>query len=191
MATAGSSGQKRVAVFGGSFNPPHMGHVYVVAHVLATEPIDEVWMVPTCKHPFGKKLAPYEARYLMCGMVADLFGERARVSDIEARIEGGASWTVDTIARLMAENSQNSFALVIGSDLVGELDRWKEADRLREMVRLIVINRAGAPAEGPGPQIPDVSSSWIRDRLRQGESVRGWVPQEVAEACEREGWFRQ
>jgi nicotinate-nucleotide adenylyltransferase len=183
---------REVALFGGSFNPPHMGHVYVIAHVLATEGVDELWLVPTHTHAFGKALAPFPTRLGMCRMVAELFTDRVRASSVEGDLarKGKENRTVDTLAHLAEAYPSHRFSLVIGSDLLAEIEKWKEADRIREMARLIVIHRAGHPVPDAGPPIPDVSSTWIRERLARRESVKGWVPSAVAEACESGGWYR-
>lgn len=183
---------REIALFGGAFNPPHVGHVYVASHVLATEDVDELWLVPTFAHAFGKSLAPFEARMNMCREVASLFGERVRATAVERELAeaGRPSFTIDTLDHLLANHPESDFALVIGSDNLSSLDRWKDAERLRSLARLIVINRSGHPLEGTGPAIPDVSSTWIRERLRLGRSVRGWVPMRVAEECEQGGWYR-
>ncbi len=190
-ARQSSAGSREVALFGGSFNPPHIGHVYVIAHVLATQPVDELWLVPTHTHAFGKELAPFEARLDMCRKVAAIFGPKVSASGVEADFEARASFTIDTLEHLQRKHRSHRFALVIGSDNLGDLNEWKEADRLRRMVRLIVINRSGYPMEGEGPAIPDVSSTWVRERLRLGEDVSGWVPSIVAEYCKTLGLYGQ
>jgi nicotinic acid mononucleotide adenylyltransferase len=76
----------RVALFGGSFNPPHAAHQLVALYVLETQPVDELWFVPTYAHPFGKQLATYEHRIAMCELAAAALGPRARVSQVEAEL---------------------------------------------------------------------------------------------------------
>ena len=179
-----------VALFGGSFNPPHMGHVFGVASVLAGEPVDHLLLVPTHTHAFGKPLAPFAARVAMCQSVADLFDERVRVSSIEGDLarRGRENRTVDTLEALLEANPGIHLALVIGSDLLPELDSWKAIDRIRSLARFIVLPREGYPG-GRGPAIPDVSSTWIRERLAAGLSVEGFLPRAVEELCRAEGWY--
>jgi nicotinate-nucleotide adenylyltransferase len=85
-----------IALFGGSFDPPHLGHVAIIAHVLATEPVDEVWALPCFQHPFGKRTAPFALRLRMLEEALAPFATRARVEDIEASL-GGVSYTIDTV----------------------------------------------------------------------------------------------
>ncbi len=172
-----------IALFGGSFDPPHLGHAYVVTRVLAIEPIDEVWLVPTHVHAFAKVLSPFERRVRMCEALAEIFGDRVRVSTIESEIARPRtpSRTVDTVSALRERYPQYEFAWVIGSDLRAQVDRWKDADRLRSMVRFIVVGREGygTSASDRSVPIPDVSSSMIRARLASGEPVDHLVPSGV------------
>ena len=79
----------RTAFFGGSFNPPHVGHFLAAAWVLCSGEVDEVWMVPCYKHAFGKALLPYEHRLAMCRLGAGLLNpERIRLSNIEEELGG-------------------------------------------------------------------------------------------------------
>jgi nicotinate-nucleotide adenylyltransferase len=175
----------RVAVFGGSFNPPHVGHQLAALWVLETADVDELWFVPTFVHPFEKALAPFEDRRRMCERAAAALGPRVRISDIEARL-GGPSRTLRTIETLKDANPGVDFALVIGADLVDELATWHGAEELRRLVPFIVVGRMGRAVPPPSAPdsvapiaIPDVSSTAIRAALAQGRSVSAWVPRAV------------
>lgn len=167
----------RVALFGGSFNPPHVAHQLVALYVLETQAVDELWLVPCFKHPFEKALEPFEDRLEMCRRAAQALGPRARVSDCEGRL-GGESRTLRTVTALRAEHPGTEFSLIIGADLVGELDSWYGAEELKRLVRFIVVGRAGFEG-GEGPAMPAISSSEVRARLRQGQSVDALVPRSV------------
>jgi len=181
----------RVAVFGGSFNPPHVGHQLAALWVLETAEVDELWLIPALVHPFEKALAPFEDRFRMCERAVAALGPRARVSDLEARL-GGPSRTLRTIETLIEANPGVAFSLVIGSDLVAESSTWYGAERLRELVPFIVVGRQGrdpaARAAGSAPgdgaealAIPDVSSTAIRGALAAGRPTGSWVPRRVLE----------
>jgi nicotinate-nucleotide adenylyltransferase len=180
----------RVAVFGGSFNPPHVGHQLAALWVLETAGVDELWFVPAFVHPFEKQLAPFEDRRRMCERAAGALGPRARVSDIEARL-GGPSRTLRTIETLKDAHPGVDLALVIGADLVEESATWHGAEELRRLVPFIVVGRTGRAApqspeaspsapDGVTPiAIPDVSSTAIRAALGAGRPVSAWVPRSV------------
>lgn len=168
----------RVALFGGSFNPPHVGHQLLALYVLETEPVDELWLVPCWKHSFDKALAPFEHRLRMCERAAAALGPRARVSDVEARLGGEKSRTLLTVKALQAAHPATEFSLVIGADLQAEMDVWYGAEELKRTVPIIVVGRGGFPGL-EGVAMPAVSSSEIRARLQRGESVQGLVPRSV------------
>jgi nicotinate-nucleotide adenylyltransferase len=167
----------RVALFGGSFNPPHVAHQLAALYVLETAAVDELWFVPCFKHPFEKTLEPFEDRLEMCVRAAAALGPRVRVSDVERQL-GGESRTLRTVKALRAEHPDESFSLVIGGDLEGEVSSWFGAEELRQLVQLIVVGRGGF-AGGTGPAMPEVSSSDVRDRLRAGRPVDALVPRSV------------
>lgn len=174
----------RVALFGGSFNPPHVGHVMVVSWLLSAGKADQVWLLPTGTHPFGKALAPFADRVAMGAAAVTLFGDRARVDSIEGEREG-TTYTIDTVELLRAKHPGTRFSLVVGTDVMNERHRWKEFDRLLTLVDLVPVRRAGvAGAEtedpaNPSPLFPEVSSSDVRARIAEGRPVGGLVPERV------------
>src|SRR5438105_4841598 len=91
----------RVALFGGSFDPPHVGHLLAMAYVLGCARVERLLMVPCSRHPFEKQLSPFADRLAMCELAARPFGERVEVSDVEARL-GGDSLTLRTVKALGA-----------------------------------------------------------------------------------------
>jgi nicotinate-nucleotide adenylyltransferase len=167
----------RVALYGGSFNPPHVAHQLAALYVLETEPVDELWLVPCFKHPFEKALAPFEDRLEMCARAAQALGPRAKVSDVEGKL-GGESRTLRTVTALQADHPGIELSLIIGADLLRELPSWYGADELQRQVRLIVVGRAGFDG-GAGPAMPAVSSSEVRERLAAGRPVEHLLPRSV------------
>ncbi len=164
----------RVALFGGSFNPPHIGHQLLALYVLETAEVDELWFVPCWKHPFDKALEDFTHRLRMTELAAAALGPRARVSDFESKLGGEKSRTLLTVKGLQAQHPQHEFSLVIGADLVPELPSWYGAEELRRSVKLVVVGRGGYPGHFP-VIMPTVSSTEIRSRLRSGESAQGMV----------------
>jgi nicotinate-nucleotide adenylyltransferase len=167
----------RVALYGGSFNPPHVAHQLAALYVLETEPVDELWLVPVFKHPFDKALAAFEDRLEMCRRAAAALGARVRVSDCERQL-GGESWTLRTVKALQEQHPATAFSLVVGADLQGELDSWHGAEELRALCPFIVVGRAGFPG-GRGPAMPAISSSEVRSRIAAGHPVDALVPRAV------------
>ncbi|HWJ56125.1 MAG TPA: nicotinate (nicotinamide) nucleotide adenylyltransferase [Vicinamibacterales bacterium] len=179
----------RVALFGGSFNPPHVAHQMVALYVLETAPVDEVWFVPAYEHAFGKPLAPFADRLSMCELAAAALRPRVRVSAVEGEI-GGRSLTLRTVRRLSELHPEHTFSLVIGSDLQGDIASWYGGDELQRTVPFIVVGRPGSPSPPGGVSIPDVSSSAVRAALAAGKSVDELVPRAVLDYIVRKGLYQ-
>jgi len=168
-----------VALIGGSFNPPHVGHLLAAHYVRATEPVDAVWLVPADRHPYGKHLAPFEHRRRMCELLCADTPGWLQVSDVEHQL-GGSGRTVDTLRHLAASYPGQRWTLVLGSDLFSDFPNWKEPDAIHSLARLLVLNRAGHPsAAAVGPPMAHVSSSEVREALAAGQDVSHLVPRAV------------
>ncbi len=174
----------RVALFGGSFNPPHVAHQLVALYVLETCEVDELWFVPTWLHPFGKPLAPYPHRIAMCELACGGLGPRAKVSRAEEAIAqrpGFVSSRTLDLVEMLVESEGMSFRLVIGSDILDETDKWYRWDDLVALAPPIVVARAGARVGGSfGPVMPDISATKIREMLvARDRSVAELLPRSV------------
>lgn len=181
-----------VAFFGGSFNPPHVGHVLAIAYLLATQPIDEVLVVPCYEHPFGKKLAPFEHRFAMCELAMGWL-PRTRVSPVERDL-GGESRTLRTIEHLYATFPGQKLRLVVGADVLTERDRWLGFDELQKIAPFIVLGRAGISVPGAPPAVlPEVSSTAVREALkeRDAEKLEVLVPRAVLSYIDAHGLYRK
>ena len=186
------SAGREIALLGGSFNPPHVGHVMAAWWALATQGVDEVWLLPSFVHPFGKELAPWEDRVRMCELaVAAIRGASVCTAEEELRGDPLAGRTVRTLEHLIAKHPGDRFALVVGTDILAETDRWYRFDRVRELARLVVVGRQGFPASPGAPSLPDVRSRSIRDALARGEDVSGLLPREVAQHVAGRGLYRR
>ncbi|HEV8320621.1 MAG TPA: nicotinate (nicotinamide) nucleotide adenylyltransferase [Myxococcota bacterium] len=189
-------GERTVALFGGSFNPPHMGHVLLCAYALGTRPVDALWLVPAFRHAFGKVLAPFEDRLEMCRLAAALLGPRAVASDVEGKL-GGESRTLVTLRHLRAAHPERRFVLLVGSDVLSERQAWFGWEEIAATTEVWAVRRAGAPPPDPGGvatepsiEIPDVSSTEVRRRLAADEPVGHLVPRTVLDYVRRRGLYR-
>jgi nicotinate-nucleotide adenylyltransferase len=188
-----------IALFGGSFNPPHLAHQMACLVVLETERIDQLWMVPTWRHAFGKPLAPYEDRVEMCRRAAAVFGGRVSVSTIERDVGGAESRTIHTLEALVARIPGASFRLVVGADVLAERDSWLRWDDVARLAPPIVLGRTGVAGgagggwgaeDGPQLVLPAISSSEIRARLGRGQSALPLVPRAVMDYIAGRGLYR-
>lgn len=181
----------RVALLGGSFNPPHVGHLMAAHFVRATQPLDEVWLLPAHRHPFGKELVSFEHRVRMCALLCADASGWLKVSEAERDVPGEGR-TVETLEHLRRLHPETAFSLVIGSDILRDLPKWKSFDRIQQLARVLVLHRAGYPApEAFGPPLAEVSSTEIRALLEAGQSPTHLVPAAVLAYAEANGLYRR
>ena len=188
---------RTVALLGGSFNPPHVAHQLIALLVLETQDVDELWLVPTWKHAFGKDLASFDDRVAMTELAAAALGPRVRVSRIEQEIAARpgfvASRTLDTVLAIEAAEPDVRLRLVIGADILGETDKWWRWDELAVKAPPIVVGRPGYPTpHGAIPAIVGVSSTEIRARLASGraDETMGLLPKAVLRYIAERGLYR-
>ncbi len=173
----------RIAVYGGSFNPPHVAHAMVAAWLLWTDQVDEVWLVPVFRHAFepwhGKTLAPFERRVAWCAAMAADIDPRVRVSDVERTLPT-PSFTVETLRALREANPGDHFRLVVGADVLPTLPKWRDWASIAQEFEPIVVGRDGYPSPAGAVRFPEVSSTEIRERLERGEAVGALLTRSVA-----------
>jgi nicotinate-nucleotide adenylyltransferase len=184
----------RVGVFGGTFDPVHVGPLAIALAALESVPLDRVLFVPARRSPLKDRdpLASVADRVAM--LESAIAGEpRFALSRVELDREG-ASYTVDTLAAL---RSLGDLFLILGSDALADLERWRAPDRIRELSTILVAARPGAPEPDPmhralafdAPRL-DISSRELRARAARGMSLRYLVPDAVWEHIKQRGLYR-
>ena len=188
------SDRKIIGLFGGSFDPPHNGHISAARTALEKAGLAAVVFVPARVSPLkiGQMRAPDDARLEMLRLaIAD--EPRFSVSDIELR-RPGVSFTIDTIRHFISENPSDDFALIIGADSLATFHHWKESDEIARLCRIIVLARDGFPNETDFTIIRDfdspVSSTEIRRRLAASEPLGDFLPPAVAGYIRRHGLYQ-
>lgn len=179
---------RRIGVLGGTFDPPHVGHLVTAVDVRHQLDLDVVLMV-VANEPWQKvgsrRITSARRRLeLVEAAVHDVDGVEA--SDLEIR-RGGPSYSVDTISELRAEHPDAELHLVVGADAAAELHTWRRPADLAEMCRLVVVDRPGVPTRVPDGfdgihlQVPrlEVSSTDLRARAVDGRPLRFLVPDRV------------
>ena len=194
---APASAPHRAGVFGGTFDPPHLGHVSVARDVADALQLDEVVWVPAFRSPLKPEApeTPPHVRLAMVGHAADA-DSRFRVDDCEILREG-PSYTVDTLREMRAGAlvSADEIVLIMGVDQYATIDRWREPDAIRQLATIAVMDRGGeAGPETPGVRrVPvarvDISATAVRQRAARGDSLDGWVLPAVADVIAREGLY--
>lgn len=188
----------RIGIYGGSFDPVHLGHLLVAQAAREEMRLDRVVFIPAAQSPFkpGRKLAPDMLRVRMLRLA--LAGRNFCEIDLQELERGGVSYTIDTIRAYKKRDATASLFYLIGADHVGQLPKWREAAELAASVEFVVIPR---PGEGEEP-IPagfratrlagfplGVSSSQIRERVRLGMPVDLLTGAAVAEAIHANGLY--
>ncbi len=183
--------RKRVAILGGSFNPPHVAHLMAAYWTLATQDVREVWLLPSFRHPFGKDLAPFDDRVRMCELAArGVRGVAVCTAERELADDPLVGKTARTLEHLAAKHPDTDFVLVLGADILPDTPKWYRWDRVKELARVLVVGREGFPAVPGAPTLPAISSTEIRARIARGEDVSGLVPRQVRELIEERGLYR-
>lgn len=164
---------QKVAIFGGSFNPPHKAHTQVVQYLLG-KGFDEVWIMPAYKHAFNKNLLNFEDRIQMCRLAFSDCGSRVLIKETEKEL-GGVSYTYDLMTHLTKENPGIRFSFVMGSDCKESLHQWYRYEDLKKIVDFFFIPRPGYE-DSP---FMDISSTELRECLKQNQDISDFVDPKV------------
>jgi len=200
---------RKIAVFGGTFDPIHFGHLIVSEEVRNKLGLEEVLFLPAGQ-PWLKASTPISPAKHRLEMVRLAIADNPHFELCTAEVDRpGPSYAVDTMDELRRRlGSEVKLFFLLGSDCLGELPRWKEPQRLIQLCRLVVFTRPGfslPPMEGLELAIPglaknsvsvqvtqvDISATDIRRRVAQGAAVRQFVPPAVEDYILKQGLYRK
>jgi nicotinate-nucleotide adenylyltransferase len=200
----------RVALFGGTFDPPHRGHLAIARAAADAFSLDRVLFAPTGLQPFKLDIAttPFATRLALVSAACNE-DPRFAPSDIDApRPDGSPNYTVDTLAALAALHPQDTLFNLVGADSFLSLPRWHEPARLLDLAEWIVVTRPGYPLSEPdlaplglNPDqrsrvhvlagvAENVSATDLRERLRQGDPCADLVPPPVSAYIAKKHLYR-
>ncbi|MGD6841259.1 nicotinate-nucleotide adenylyltransferase [Bacillus infantis] len=181
---------KRIGILGGTFNPPHHGHLLIANEVLHSLSLDKVWFMPNQDPPHKKKSSAASDRARVEMLELAIEGHpRFEIQKIEME-RGGPSYTYDTMKLLKEQNEDTEFYFIIGADMIEYLPKWYKINELLELAVFAGVGRPSYNSRTDYPVVPvdvpqmDVSSSMIRARLSQGETVRYLIPESVRKYIE-------
>lgn len=187
----------RLGIYGGTFDPPHRSHALAVLWALQSGEIDRVVLVPASQHAFGKNpVADVYHRLEMCRILVREFREElVEVSDIEAR-RPGVSYMIETVRQLKREHNDAPMRLVVGTDLLGDLPRWREGEELIRLASPLVVPRIieGVKTAECGPRpgaLPMLSSTTVREHLSRGLDTGELLSSAVAEYIRQHKLYRE
>jgi nicotinate-nucleotide adenylyltransferase len=194
---------KRVAIFGGTFNPPHIGHFLIAKKIQKLYSLDKIIFVPAYIPPHKQESALIDAAHRGEMVKLLIGGENDFIySDYEIK-KHNVSYSIDTVKYFMTEFPDKEFFFITGSDAFYGIDKWKESDQLLSLVKFIVYLRkdfprqkvaekfSHVPIEWADPaELINLSSSNIREKLKKGENCRGDLGEKVWEYIENHGLYK-
>ncbi|WP_409297567.1 nicotinate-nucleotide adenylyltransferase [Peribacillus sp. SCS-26] len=186
---------KKVGILGGTFDPPHIGHLIVANEVREALELDEVRLMPNSVPPHKKKngQAAADDRLEMVRLAVKT-NPGLSAEGIELNREG-LSYTYDTIAELKELEPDSAFYFIIGADMIEYLPKWHKIDELVKLVQFAGVRRPNHSIETPYPvkmvEMPQIelSSSIIRERIKEGRPIRYLVTEEVRSYIEVNGLY--
>ncbi|MCQ4086213.1 nicotinate-nucleotide adenylyltransferase [Saccharibacillus sp. JS10] len=189
----------KIGIMGGTFDPIHIGHLVAAETVREVLRLDEIWFMPSHIPPHKAEAGFSGDERLQMVELAIQSQPAFRTLDIELR-RGGVSYSADTMEILTNQYREHSFHFIIGTDMVNYLPKWERIEELAKMTRFAAVGRAGYKLDKS--QLPEdvasaiddvdmpqlqISSTEIRERLRNGTSARYLVPDSVYEYLQRSG----
>lgn len=203
MGVTGDRTVERVGVFGGTFDPPHAGHVAIVTFVLSHGLVDKVLVIPTGQ-PWLRAGRPTASAGQRLEMARLAFSASPGVEVLDIEVErAGPTYTVDTLRELRAGGEDAlRLVLILGADAAKSLAKWHECEQLLKMCELLIVGRPGEggwrdlPVDHParratyveGPLV-EVSATEIRRRLAAAADVSGMMPDAVAAYVREHGLY--
>lgn len=186
----------RLGVYGGAYDPPHLGHLVAASDACEALGLDRLLWIPSAVHPLKPVRTAAGVRLEM--VRAAVAGDTRFIADGLELQRAGPSYTVDTLRELRAREPEAELFFLTGADNLRELPRWREPGEIARLATLAVLERAGEvlPADPPLPAVAvtvtrvDVSSTDIRRRVAAGQSIRYLVPEAVRAVIERERLYR-
>lgn len=181
---------KKIGILGGTFDPPHSGHLLIANEVLHSIKLDEIWFMPNQEppHKLNSGGASTEDRIKMLELA--IGGHSSfEIQAIELE-RSGRSYTIDTMKLLRSKYPQNEFYFIIGADMIEYLPKWRNIDELVSLVQFVGVNRPAYIEETVYPiinvSVPEmgVSSGLIRSRIKEKRTIRYLVPEPVRKYIE-------
>ncbi|AIY05218.1 nicotinate-nucleotide adenylyltransferase [Planococcus sp. PAMC 21323] len=175
---------KKVGILGGTFNPPHLGHLIMANEALFAAGLDEVRFMPNYIAPHKEVAGASAEQRLAMTELAILNHPQFKVEDFEIK-NGGVSYSFDTLTKLIEQEPDVKFYFIIGGDMIEGLSTWHRIDELVKLIGFIGVNRPGYNTETPYPVMmissPEVllSSTMLRERAAENRSLLYLVPDKV------------
>lgn len=189
----------KIGLYFGSFNPIHTGHLIIANFVLDHSDIQQVWFVVSPQNPLKKTstlLNEYDRLFLVQTAIEDNY--KFKTSDIEFKLPR-PSYTIDTLVYLNEKYPHYQFVIIVGSDSLKNIHKWKNSELLLKQFSFIVYQRPGFEINEVSQEkihllkapLFDISSTYIRNAIQNGKSIKYLVPDKVLEEIERNGYYKK
>ncbi|MGF2617165.1 nicotinate-nucleotide adenylyltransferase [Rossellomorea vietnamensis] len=183
---------KRVGLLGGTFNPPHLGHLIIANEVLHQFGLDEVRFMPAGIPPHKQIKGDTSSEQRKEMVIRAIDNHTGFVMETIELEKEGPSYTYETIKLLVEREPQSEFHFIIGGDMIDYLPKWHMIEELSRLIQFVGVKRPGYETESPFnvimadvPQI-EISSTMIRDRIAAGKTVNYLIPEEVLDYIREE-----
>jgi nicotinate-nucleotide adenylyltransferase len=198
----------KIGVLGGSFDPPHIGHSLIAQQIQEIYSLDEIWLMPTFRHPFEKKTESSDHRLAMTKFLENKFIKTSTIEIDQKQV----SYTIDTVRKLTKKYPDHSFYWIIGSDQLAQVKKWKDWKELFKTSQFIVFPRPyekenmeevvkeafGLDAVPGNIQLVpvkdvvliDISSTKVRNRVKSGKSIHYMVDPQVESYIKKEKLYK-
>ena len=186
-----------VCLFGGSFNPPHIGHRLVMAQAFELAPIDEIWLLPSYKSTFAKNTTLIDPKHRL-NMAKTLLNGKIKLEtcEIDQKMSGE---TIEPVSFLIKKYPAHQFSFLMGSDQLKDFTKWQDWQKLLKMIPFYIYPRVGFPIKNlksnmkalthPLQIITNISSTMVRKRLHAGLTINHLVPKKVANYIAKNGLY--
>jgi len=189
----------KIGLYFGSFNPIHNGHLIIANYIQQYNDLDQVWIVVSPQNPHKENLTLLNEYHRLHLVRLAVQGERhIKETDIEFHLPN-PSYTIDTLTYLEEKYPQHQFSIIMGSDSLQNLTKWKSSDVIMKRYPIYVYERPGYPIKiieqnnniilAKAPML-EISASMIRSMIQDGKSIRYFVPDSVKEEIDANSYYK-
>jgi len=189
----------KIGLYFGSFNPIHNGHLIIASHILNEKLVDKIWFIVSPQNPLKEtsSLLNENHRYHLASIATE-DDQRMKASDIEFSLPR-PSYTSVTLAQLTEKYPQHQFTVIMGGDSFQNIQKWKNFEFILNNYPILIYNRPGFEIKAMknsntvvlNAPLLEISSTWIRNLIKEKKSIKYLLPDNVIEELERGGYYRK